>query len=93
MRVYSIYVIVSERDRDNVTFSRFDHPKVVEVLILGDSTLNYDVAKMLRADLIVTVGDWSENQDCIKAVQVARIMEKEVIHQSQFESYVEANYN
>lgn len=91
MKFYSVFVVVPKTDRNKVRISDFTTEKTVEVLTFGASHIHYDVAKMLRAHVIVTVGEWHEDEDCKKAIQVARIMGKEVIHESKFQEYAEAN--
>lgn len=93
MKAYSVFVVVPEAERNNIKISDFTHEKVVEVLTFGESDITYDVAKMLRCHLIVTVGGWFSDENCNKAVQVARIMNKEVIHGSSFNSYVKEKYD
>lgn len=93
MNRFKVFMIVPEADLRTFKFCDYDHPNVEGILTLNSCDINHDVGRMLTSDLVVTVGDWNEDSNCVKAVQVARIMEKEVVHESQFKNYVEANHN
>lgn len=94
MKVYkTIFILVPEKDKSTIEMKDFDFPLLGEILILGYSSFNYDVRKMLRSDLVVTVGEWHECKKCNTAIQVARLMEQPIIHSTKFRSYVEQNYN
>lgn len=91
MRYSSVFVIVPKKDINTVRISDFTTEKTIEVQTFGKSHIDYDVAKMLRCHVIVTVGDWHEDENCNKAVQVARIMGKLIVHESKFKEDAEAN--
>lgn len=93
MKAYSVFVIANKKDQSKIKLSDFSFEKCIEVIVMGKSKFNYDVRQMLRSDIVVTVGDWHECEQCNKAVQVARIMEQTVIHETNFRTYVEQNYN
>lgn len=91
MRVYSVFVIAAAKESNIVRISDYTTEKTVEVLTFGESTLDYDVAKMLRCHVVVTFGNWHEDENCKKAVEVARIMNKDIVFASQFKKYAEEN--
>jgi len=93
MRTYSVFIIVPETEKRKVKLADFDFPKLAEITVMGNSSFNYDVRLMLRSDLVVTAGEWHEDSNCNKAIQVARIMEQEVIHETNYQKYVEQKYN
>lgn len=88
----SIFIIVRHDQLDQVNISNFTIPGnnvLQEINVMHERNFNHDVRLMLRSDLVVTVGDWPEDTNCQKAVQVARIMDKEVINAISFRNYVE----
>ena len=93
MKVYSVFIVVPKKDQLKVNVSDFDFPNLAEIIVMGKSKFNYDVRLMLRSDIVVTVGDWHEDENCNKAIQIARIMEQEIIHESKYRAYVEQKYN
>lgn len=94
MKIYkNVFIIVPDSAKRKIKLSDFQFPLAGEIFVMGYSTFNFDVRKMLRSDLVVTVGQWHECEKCSKAVQVARIMDQTVIHETTFKSYVEQNYN
>lgn len=99
MRTCSVFVICSEQEAKNIRLSEFEFPQMVEINMLGktdkdgQNDFRFDVRLMLRSHIVVTVGNWFEDEKCNKAVQVARIMDLEVIHHTQYKQYVEAKYN
>lgn len=94
MKVYkTVFIVVPDDAKSKIKLAEFTFPLVGEIIVMGHSTFNFDVRKMLRSDLVVTVGEWHECAKCSKAIQVARIMDQTVIHETTFKSYVEQNYN
>lgn len=94
MKVYkTIFILVPDKDKGKVEMKDFEFPLLGEVLVLGFSSFNYDVRKMLRSDLVVTVGEWHECENCNIAIQVARLMKQPIIHSTSFQNYVKQNYN
>ena len=90
MKIYkTVFVIVPDSEKKTVQLSAFAVKNYQDVLVMGFSQFNFDVRKMLRSDIVVTVGDWHSCENCIKAVQVARIMNLTVIHETNFKNYVE----
>lgn len=99
MRTCSVFVICSEKEAPTIRLSDFEFPQMVEINMLGQTDehglndFKFDVRLMLRSHIVVTVGNWFNDERCNKAVQVARIMDLEVIHHTQYKQYVETNYN
>ncbi len=92
----SIFIIVRFDQLDQVDISRFALPGdnvLQEINVMHARKFNHDVRLMLRSDLVITVGDWYEDTNCNKAVQVARIMDIEVINETTFQNYVEQTNN
>jgi len=76
-----------------ISFSKFSHEKINAIEVFGNSELKFDIRKMLTADLVITCGEWYEDDNCKKAVLIARTCNMEVINELQFKNYVEQNYN
>jgi len=93
MKTYSVFIIVPEAEKKKVKLADFDSPNVSEIIIMGRKDFKYDVRLMLRSQLVVTAGEWHEDPNCNKAVSIARIMEQEVIHETNYQKYVEQKYN
>ena len=93
MKTCKIFLISSEKESSSICLEQFDDPKISEFLKFGSEELKTDVSNMLKFDLIVTIGNWFESEDAKKAVEIARLMELKVIHESNFKNYVEQNYN
>ena len=72
----------------------FDYPKIKEVIFLDlEESIHSQIPKMVDCDLIITCGDWESNQNCEILVDIARLLEIEVIHQIRFKEYAQENYN
>jgi hypothetical protein len=93
MKAYSVFIVAPEKELKEFKLGKFEFPKCAELNVLGRREFNFDVRVMLRSHLVVTVGDWHEDEKCTKAVQVARIMGQEVIHETKYRAYVESKYN
>lgn len=92
----SIFIIVRHDQLDQVNMDNFTIPgnnTLEEIIVMHQRNFNQDVRLMLRCDVVVTVGEWPEDTNCTKAVQVARIMEKEVVNAVSFRNYVEQSNN
>lgn len=92
MKTFSILLVCDDKHRPKISFSDFDHENLQEV------KFNLKVAKNLgnqisKCDLVVTCGDWNDSEICERAVQMARLMEIDVIHQTRYKDYVGKKYN
>lgn len=92
MKALQVLIICNPEHREKVSFSDYDHESVAEINLIADD-IRKAAKQITQAHIIVTCGDWNNSNLCVKAVEVARLLDFEVIHQTRFLSYVEQNHN
>lgn len=94
MKNLKILLIVSKSERNGIApITEFEDQNIHSVHLLNHDNENETVIRLVKSNLILTIGDWSEDPFCDKIVKIARILEKEVIHESQFKKYAEQGNN
>jgi hypothetical protein len=93
MKSISVFLIASEKEQQNVDISRFTFPNCVSVELNENKILSFDTRRMTKSDLVVTIGDWHLQKNCAKLVEIARILDIPVIHETSFDKYVSEKYN
>lgn len=88
-----VFVIAPKNKVKAIELSKFTLNETSTVELFGHSHFLFDLRKMLKSDLVVTAGDWHEDPSCVKAVNIARIADLTVIHESHFKTYAEQNNN
>lgn len=79
--------------------AKFDHPSITNIAVTTfefdnqDRCLRQMVRKSSKCELLVTIGDWAENDTLVRLVNIARIMNIEVIHETNFSKYVDQQQN
>lgn len=92
MKTFKVLLVCDEKHRSKVSFSEFDHENLLEVQFIASSMKG--IAKQLSiTDLVVTCGDWHHCLECNKTIELARLIDIEVIHQTRYKDYVKQKYN
>lgn len=90
MKNLNILLIVSKSERNRISsITEFEERNILSVYMIDPEEENQSVIRLVKSNLIMTIGDWSKDPFCNKLVQIARILEKEIIHESQFKKYAE----
>jgi hypothetical protein len=98
MNYNNILLVASADDLQTLDLSKFLHEsftgvETTEIVYQNeDRQLKNMVRKASRCELLITVGDWAENPTLKKLIDVARIMNIQIIHETNFKKYVE-QYN
>jgi hypothetical protein len=90
MKVSKIYIVTPKGEQ--ISLSKFHIDGVESIDSIGLSEKG-SIIQMLKSDLVITCGDWYNDQHCTDAVAIARIMKMEVIHETRFAQYVKQNNN
>jgi hypothetical protein len=90
MKNLKIILIVSKSERNGIApITEFEDSNIHSVHLLDHENESDTVIRLVKSNLILTVGNWSEDPFCDKMVKIARLLEKEIIHESKFKKYAE----
>lgn len=90
MKKLKIMLIVSKSERNGIApINDIADENIQSVHLIDHEEEEQSVIRLVKSNLIMTVGDWSECSFCNKLVQIARLLDKEVIHESKFQKYAE----
>jgi hypothetical protein len=92
MKNHKILIVVDKETRSEVQLSKYELKNTKSINTI-DPKLKKVVKQINKANLIITQGNWFEDQLCRNAIEIARILNKTVIHHTTFNHYVSANNN
>jgi len=96
---YNVLLVASEEALHTLDISKFTHDSFTSLETTEriyhhpDRQLKNTVRKASRCELLVTIGDWSENASLRKLVDIARMMNITIIHETNFQKYVDQSEN
>lgn len=94
----NILVVATAEHQKTLNIFDFVTPKCTGVLVTEFSCnmqtqLISWVKTLCDCNLVITTGEWSENQHLFSLVNIARSLQITVIHESNFQKYVEQHNN
>lgn len=98
----NVMIVASEQRQETIKISDFDFKNCTALFLTEYNTcfpnhiqhnLKKWVRDLSRCKAIVTVGDWSDFQELKKLVEIARMLEVEVVAEPNWNKYVEQNNN
>lgn len=100
MRSSKNILVVATLEHQKKALNIFDFitPKCTGVLVTEfsfnmEAQLISWVKTLCDCSLVITTGEWSENQHLFSLVNIARSLQITVIHESNFQKYVEQHNN
>ena len=92
MRATRVFIVFAKDEKPSL--SKFAIEGVTKKVDLMDheTGLRESISRMLHYDLVVTCGQWHEDERCNQLIDIARKSDMKIIHESRFKYYVKT-YN
>lgn len=87
MKSINILVVATQGDLKTIDFSKFEFENIKSINLIDYESMEENIRQLLECNLVVNYSIDS-NDFIVKTLNVARILERTVIHYSKIEEYV-----
>jgi hypothetical protein len=99
MQLNNVFIVAPQEEQKEIELTSYDFEGCTGIhinryeFVSNEKNLKKWVKFITSAKVVVTVGNWSTNQETSDLVRIARILGIEVIHEANYKKYVEQKNN
>jgi hypothetical protein len=90
MKKYTIFILAPEINGEVVAQTQSEN---LNGFFSLEKSFKVSIIHLMKCDFVVTFGDWADNSNFKKIIEIARIAEIPVIHQTRYQNYVEEQFS